>query len=112
MILALDFAFGLGRGGIKEADVVELECPLIVNGPAADLGAVELEGVEPQGFGSGEAVRARREASQAFPEEAGDRFGPSSGVVTAGSSWNPRPLCRSDAGAEVIGDKSVEAAAR
>ena len=34
--------------------------------PAADLGAVEFEGVQAQGFGSGEAVRARRRAGQTF----------------------------------------------
>jgi len=34
--------------------------------PAADLCAVELEGVQSEGFGSGEAVRARREQVRRF----------------------------------------------
>lgn len=55
---------------------------IILDGPAADLGAVELEGVQAQGFGGGEAVRARRGTSQAFFEETGDRLGPSGGVIT------------------------------
>jgi len=54
----------------------------IFNRPAADLGAVEFEGVQSQGFGGGEAVRARRGASQAFFEQVGDRLGPSGGVVS------------------------------
>ena len=31
----------------------------IFDGPAADLGAVEFEGVKTEGFGSGEAIRTR-----------------------------------------------------
>ena len=38
----------------------------LFNRPAADLGAVQLEGVQSEGFGGGEAVRARWGASQAF----------------------------------------------
>jgi len=81
----------------------------IFNGPAADLGAVQPEGVQSEGFGGGEAVRARRGASQTLFEEVGDRLGPSGGVVTARGSRNPEPLCLSRAGAEVIGKERIEA---
>ena len=43
------------RGGVGQA---------VVQGPMADLAAVQLEGVQAQGFGSGEAVRARWRAGQ------------------------------------------------
>ena len=39
-----------GRDGMGE---------FVFDGPAADLGAVEFEGVQAEGFGSGEAVRTR-----------------------------------------------------
>jgi hypothetical protein len=45
------------------------------------LGAVELEGVQAEGFGSGEAVRARWRARQTFMEEVDDGLGPIRGVV-------------------------------
>jgi len=59
------------------------------NRPAADLGAVQLEGVKSKGFGGGEAVRARWRAIQAFFEKVGDRLGPSGGVVTSRGSRDP-----------------------
>ena len=82
----------------------------LFNRPAADLGAVQLEGVQSEGFGGGEAVRARWGASQAFFEKVGDRLGPSSGVVTPRGSWHPQPRFLSGAGAEVIGKERIEAA--
>jgi len=82
----------------------------LFNRPATDLGAVQLEGVEAEGFGSGEAVRARWGAIQAFFEKVGDRLGPSGGVVTSRGSWNPQPRFLSGAGAEVIGKERIEAA--
>ena len=45
---------------------------LIGECPAAGLGAVELEGVPAEGFGSGEAVRTRERAGQPFFEESQD----------------------------------------
>jgi hypothetical protein len=84
---------------------------LIDDGPAAHLGAVELKGVETEGLGSGEAVGARRGASQAFFEEVGDQLGPSGGVVTTRGSREPQTRLLSRAGAEVIGGECIEAAA-
>ena len=92
-------AFGRSRMGIT-----------LFNRPAADLCAVELEGVQSEGFGGGEAVRARWGAIQAFFEEVGDRFGPSGGVVTPRGSRDPQPFLLSCAGAEVIGGERIEAA--
>ena len=81
----------------------------ILNRPAAHLSAVELEGVQSQGFGSGEAVRARRGASQAFLEEIGNRLGPSGGVVTPRGSREPQARFLFCAGAEVTGGERIEA---
>ena len=81
----------------------------LFNRPAADLGAVQLEGEQSPDFRGGEAVRARRGASQALFEEVGDRLGPSGGVVTARGSRDPEPLCLARAGAEVIGKEGIEA---
>jgi hypothetical protein len=75
----------------------------IYDRPAADLGAVELEGVQSQGFGGGKAVRARRGASQPLFEEVGDRLGPSGGVIATRGSRDPQTLLLARAGAEVIG---------
>src|ERR1035437_3377594 len=55
--------------------------------------------------------RARREASQPFFEEVGDRFRPSGGVVTTRGSGDPQPRLLARAGAEVSGGEGIEAAA-
>ena len=83
----------------------------VFNGPVADLGAVELEGVESQGFRGGEAVRARRGTSQTLFKKVSDRLGPGGGVIAAGSSRDPQTLLLACAGAEVIGGESVETTA-
>jgi hypothetical protein len=82
----------------------------LFNRPATDLGAVELEGVESEGFGSGEAVRARWGAIQAFFEKVGDRLGPSGSMVTPRGCGEPPPRLFSGAGPEVIGKERIEAA--
>jgi len=64
----------LERGGMRAT---------ILDGPVTDLGAVELEGVQAQGFGGHEALGARRGAGEALFKEVGDRFGPDGGVVSA-----------------------------
>ena len=83
----------------------------IFNCPAADLCAVELEGVPSEGFGGGEAVRARRGTSQALFEQVGDRLGPSGGVVTTRGARDPQPLLLARVGPEVIGGECIKAAA-
>lgn len=94
--------WALGRGRMGQT---------VFNGPVADLGAVELEGVESQGFRGGEAVGARRGASQTLFKKVGDRLRPGGGVITARSSRDPQTLFLACAGAEVIGGESVEATA-
>ena len=84
---------------------------IIFHRPAADLGAVQLEGEQSPDVRGGEAVRARRGASQALFEEGDDRLGPSGGVVTPRGSRNPQPRLLSCAGAEVIGRERIEATA-
>jgi len=66
-----------GRDGMSE---------LVVECPAADLGAVKFEGVQAHGFGSGEAVRTRGRAGQPFFEEGDDGLRPHGGMITTGSS--------------------------
>ena len=83
----------------------------IFHGPMSDLGAVELEGVEPHGFRGGEAVGGRRAGRQAFYQEVDDGLRPGAGVITARNSRDPQTLLLARAGAEVIGAESVEAAA-
>jgi hypothetical protein len=83
----------------------------ILEGPAADLGAVELEGMQAQGLRSREAVGGRWGASQAFLEEISDRLGPGRGMVTAGGSWNPQTLFLVGASEEVSGGENIEATA-
>lgn len=83
----------------------------ILESPAADLSAVELEGMQAQGFRSREAVGARRRASQAFLEQVGDRLGPGRGMVAARGSRNPQILFLECASTEEIGGESIEATA-
>ena len=83
----------------------------IFHGPMSDLGAVELEGMEPHGFRGGEAVGGRRAGRQAFYQEVDDGLRPGAGVITARNSRDPQTLLLARAGAEVIGAESVEAAA-
>ena len=84
----------------------------ILHGPAADLGAVEFEGVQAQGLGGGEAVRARRGARQALLEEVGDGLGPGGGVVATRDSRDPRISLLARAGPEVIGGERIKTAER
>jgi hypothetical protein len=83
----------------------------ILHRPAADLGAIELEGVQTQGLRGGEAIRARRQASQTLFEEVSNRLGPGRGVVTPRDSRGPQTLFLSSAGAQVIGQEGIDAAA-
>ena len=84
---------------------------IILDRPAADLGTVEFAGMQSQGFGGGEAVRARRGTSQTLFEEVGDQLGPSGGVVTTRDSRDPQTLFLAGTGAQVSGEERVEAAA-
>jgi len=84
----------------------------ILDGPAADLGPVELEGVQAQGFRGCKAVRTRRGASQAFYEQRGHWLRPGGGVVATGSSRDPQARLLACAGAQVIGEEPMKAATR
>ena len=83
----------LGRAGVGQ---------FIFDGPTADLGAVEFEVMQAQGFGGGEVVGTRRGAGQAFLEERQHERWPGLGVIAARSAG--RPVCRQFFGAsDVIG---------
>ena len=91
-----------GRDGMSQ---------VVCQRPAADLGAVEFEVVEAQGFGSGEAVRTRRRAGQTFGEQLDHGLGPTGGRIATRSSGSPEGLRFAGAGGVVSGGQSVEAAA-
>ena len=78
---------------------------VIVQGPSTNLSSVELEGVESQGFGGDETVRARRIAAQTLFEQVDDRLGPGGGMVTTGGARHPQVRFLLSTGAEVIGVK-------
>ena len=84
---------------------------LVGERPAANLGAVELEGVQAEGFGSGEAVRARRRAGQTFFEQVNDGLRPRGGMIATGSTGRPEGLLYSGARGVVSGGQSVKATA-
>jgi len=62
---------------------------LIFDGPAPHLGAVEFEVVQPEGFGSGKAVRTRRHTGQPFAQQLHHWLGPGRGVVATGTAGQP-----------------------
>ena len=84
----------------------------ILNGPAADLGAIQLEGVQAEGFRGSEAVRARRGAAQTFYEEVSDWFGPGDGMVATRGSRAPLIRFLLGSGQKVIGGERIETAPR
>ena len=92
-----------GRDGMGE---------LVFQRPAADLGAVELEGVQAEGFGSGEAVGTGRRAGQPLfaggPRRAGARRWHGRHPEAAG---RPERCLFAGAGGVVSGGQSVEATA-
>ena len=83
---------------------------MVFQRPAADLGAVEFEMVQAQGFGSGEAVGTRRRAGQPFGEQFEDGLGPVGGRVATRSAGRPEGWLFVGAGGVVSGGQSIEAA--
>ena len=83
----------------------------VLQRPMADLGAVEFEGVQAEGFGSGEAIRTRGRAGQSLLKEFDDRWRPSCGMVATGSAGGPARWLLAGARGVVSGGQSVEAAA-
>jgi hypothetical protein len=73
----------LGRDGMGE---------LVGKGPTADLGAVEFEVMQAQGFGSGEAVGTGRRAGQPLLEQVQNGLGSGGSMVAPGSAGRPRRL--------------------
>lgn len=85
---------------------------VVFNGPAANLRAIQLEGIKPQGFGGGEAVRTGRKALEPFFEQCDDRFRPGGGMVSAGGFGRPAILPAFSARLQIIGVKRIETAGR
>ena len=84
---------------------------IILNGPTANLGPVELERVQAQGFGSHKAIGAGRGAAQALFEQAQNGLGPSRSMIPAGSARDPHVSRFVRAGFEVFGAKGIQTAA-
>ena len=76
---------------------------LIFHSPETNLGAIQLEGMQSQGFGGDKTIGAGRIAKQAFLEKVNNRLGPSLRVIATGDSRNPNPGFFSGAGKQVIG---------
>ena len=83
---------------------------MISDGPSTHLGAVELKGVKPEGFGSSKAVGARWRAGQPFSQQVQDGLRPGSGVVAAGQAGDPEGGLFLRAGPEVLGGECIEPA--
>lgn len=84
----------------------------ILQGPAADLGAIEFEGMQAQGFRSGEAVRARGFAGQAFFEQVQNRLRPRLGMIAAGSAGQPKVFLFFGASTPICSSQRVKTAGR
>ena len=84
----------------------------VFDGPAADLGAVEFEGVAAQRFGGGEAVGTRGLAGQALMQQRQHGLRPGLGMIAPGSAGRPKVGLLLGAGAQVSGGQRVQAAAR
>jgi hypothetical protein len=69
-----------GRAGVGQ---------MVLEGPAADLGAGEFEVVAAERFRGDKAVGARRRAVQPFAEAVQNGLGPGRGVVAAGAAGEP-----------------------
>lgn len=78
--------------------------------PAADLSAVEFEGVKAESFGSDEAVRTRGRGGQTFIEQGDDGLRPRGGMVATGSTGRPERLLLAGACGVVSSGQSVKAA--
>ena len=92
-----------GRDGVGQ---------MVLERPAADLGAVEFEVVEAERLRGDKAVGARRRAVQPFAEEVQNGLGPRRGVVAAGAAGEPGSSLFFGVGAEASGGQRVEAAGR
>ena len=62
---------------------------LVREGPTADLGAVEFEGVQAKGLGSGKAVRTWGRADPPFYEPVRNGLRLRGGLIAPGSSGGP-----------------------
>jgi hypothetical protein len=84
----------------------------VLQRPVAHLSAIELEVVKAQNFRSGEAVRARRRASQAFAKEIDNGLRPSRGVIAARAARRPGICIFVSASVQITAEQNVEPAAR
>ena len=85
---------------------------VVGDGPMADLGAIEFESVQAQGFGSGEAVGARRLAGQTFFQQVQNRLGPGFGVIAAGVAGRPEMFLFFGTSQKISGEQNIKSTGR
>ena len=84
---------------------------IVLPGPVADLGAVELELAQAPDFRGHEAIGARWGAGQAFDEQINDRLRPDGSVVTTGAARDPKRCLVLRAAPEIFRGDHIKAAA-
>jgi hypothetical protein len=82
---------------------------LIFDGPTPDLGAIQFEVAEAQGFAGHETVVGGRSGGAAFAQQREEVGGPVGGVIAAGDAGRPVLLLVVGTRAEIIGLEFVEA---
>lgn len=110
-----DGAFGAGLpafDGLGDRFVTGVGCEVVCDGPAADGGAVGLEGEAAEQFAGASAVGGWRFGGEKFFEQGAGFVGPAGMVIAAGESGRPGAGLSSSAGAEVIRVEFVESGTR
>jgi hypothetical protein len=97
---------GLGRGL-----VAGVGGQMVLDGPAADTGAVGLEVQAAVQFAGGGAVRGGRFGRKELGEQRQDNVGPDGMMVAAGAAGRPGIGVALGAGAKIVGVEFVEAGA-
>ena len=84
----------------------------MLDGPTADLGAVDFILTLAEHFAGGKTVGSWRYAAQPFAQQCLDFGRPARGMIASGNAGRPSGLPMIRAGLEVIAVKFVEAAPR
>lgn len=84
----------------------------VLNRPTANLGTVEPERVQPQGFGGHKAIRTGRRTAEALFKEAQNRGRPGRSMISTGAARHPYVGGAVGASFEVFSAQRVEPAAR
>ena len=83
----------------------------ILNRPMANLGTVEPERVQPQGFGGHKAIGTGRRAAKALFKKAQNRCRPARSMIATGTARRPYVGALVSAGSEVFSAQRIETTA-